>query len=127
MGRLARSLRLISFGLKVGYAYQWYAYPTARPPELDQESDAVSPLDISAGLSTVPVEVSGGLSLTEKLYMKLYYTRHDGEYLQDIDTRWAVPSVALRYSVSPKTDLSIKGAYGEGFMVWGGFRLWGWK
>ena len=127
LGVISPDLRRMMLGASAGYQHQWYALPVARPPEQDREEDDPPPLAPAYALGTVPFELFGAMSLTDRVFLKLSYVRQDGELLQDVGRLWGVPGAELVYQLSPGWDLDLSARYGAGFELAGGLRIWGWQ
>ena len=124
MGAVAPALRRIYIGGRAGYLYQRYYSPQPRAPEVDAQFDEVTPVEFAFSSWTVPWETFGGMSFSERLNVELAYSRRDGEFLHDINRLIAVPSAKITYRSADNLDLTFRAAYGAGFALWLGLKLW---
>lgn len=126
LGILSPSLRRVFIGGLIGYNHQWYAYPAPRTPEDDVLQDEVSSVRFSNNTGSVPFEFYGGMNFTDKLHIRLAYSRKDGELLHDLNRLLAVPSVTVIYSRNESLDVVLDAAYGGGLRLGGELRFWLW-
>lgn len=125
LGVFTPQLRRVYMGISAGYNNQRYAFPEARPPEVDVQSDSPPALQWEeTGVGGVPVSIFGGMSFTEKLHVQLAYTRNDGDFLNDINRLFAVPSLHVDYRSGRNFDLTFDARYGSGFSLGAGLRIW---
>lgn len=124
MGVVSPHLRRLYVGLRAGYGYQWYGFPLPRTPEADIASDDPSELAWSQRVGVLPVELFGGMSFSDKFHVQLSYTRHDGEFLNDVNRLFGVPAVRMDYRSGRNFDLTFRGEYGAGFALQAGLRIW---
>ncbi len=126
LGILSPSLRRVFIGGLIGYNHQWYAYPEPRTPEEDVLQDEVSGVAFSNNTGSVPFEFFGGMNFTDKLHLRLAYSRKDGELIHDLNRLLAVPSATVIYSRTQNLDVILDAAYGGGLRLGGELRFWLW-
>ena len=126
LGVLTPNLRSVFVGVKAGYVHQWFAFPEARAPEVDVLQDEKSEVSIATSSGTIPFEFYGGMNFTDTLFVKMAYTRRDGELLNDLNSVLAVPSISLTYSRVENFDVMMRVAYGGGLELGADLRFWVW-
>jgi hypothetical protein len=120
MGLLNRRLRGVGFGVEVGYMSQWYWLET---PDINPTTQAATRA-LGLRLDSLPLEVFTQGNITEKMHMRLWYRRRDGDFLQDGSRLMGIPGIGLTYSSAKNLELVLRGEYGGGLGLWGGLRAW---